>query len=337
MKYNIIVNQFAIVESGIDIDIIDAAILDCMVAFFNSKRCVSMTDDFGTFFWVSHQNIIDNLPLINIKSKSGIKKRIEKLVSNKLLAIHPSSRNFGRSYYKIGDRFHELNFSKEEQIETKPRPETTPPSPQKGEGWSSKGRGASPQKGEDYNTNNYNINYYKEKTTQKGTETEVSASEHSKKKNNRSADEFEKLWKMYERRGSKKVAKAAWMKLDDRQAKMCIAYASAIVKGIPVDYRRHLERVIQKELWEGKVVRDGKCVYDPESVEDSIDLNEEPRKATMYPKSKSGAYVSLSEHPLYDTVYDGYTNDNRPDKCRLIHCGLLYEWDKENKKFKEVK
>ena len=161
MKYNIIINQFAIVKSGIDIDITDAAILDCIVGFFNSKRCASVTDEFGVYYWVSHQNIIDNLPLLNIKSKSGIKKRIEKLIAKGLLSLHPHSRDFGRSYYRIGDRFQELNFFNEDENDNSAKKNI--PSPEKVDHSPLKGRDPLPEKVDDYNTNNYNTNYYKER------------------------------------------------------------------------------------------------------------------------------------------------------------------------------
>ena len=71
-KYNIVINQKAIVDNGLSIDIVDAAVFDFIKDFSHSDKCVKMQIDGKTYFWITNQTIIDNLPLLQITTPRGI-------------------------------------------------------------------------------------------------------------------------------------------------------------------------------------------------------------------------------------------------------------------------
>lgn len=337
MKYNIYVNQYAIVKEGIDIDIIDAAILDCMASFFHSSRCVSISDENGTYYWISHNSIIEDLPLINIKSKSGIKKRIEKLVNCKLLSIHPNSVSLGRSYYRIGPMFDKITFSSGVG-------HSNNPSPEKGETPTSEGRDPSPEKGEDYSTKYNTTSNNKEKTTKKepssaanATSIDIFSGEESKafesnankenKKNNRTEEEFEKVWKLYDKKGSKKLSRAKWMKLTDEEVNQCLVCIPKYMSAYERNFRKDLQAFINQKAWEGKICKFGKCIYDPDEAAEAVNLDIEPRGATSYPKGPDGIYITHNDHPVYGVIFDGYNDNNRPAGTKIRYCGLVYVWN----------
>ena len=80
MKYTILINQYAAVNSGLDLDLIDLAIFDFIKDFANCASCVKMHTPEGIYFWISHKLILEAMPLLNIKTSQGMIKRIDNLI-----------------------------------------------------------------------------------------------------------------------------------------------------------------------------------------------------------------------------------------------------------------
>lgn len=114
MKYSVSINQKAFYELSDNLDFLDAAIFDFMKDFMHTSRCVKVHFDGEIFYWISHQLIIDNLPLLRINTKRGIIKRIEKLEVAGLLIRHENSRKLNRTYYKVGNNYDAVIFNKKE-------------------------------------------------------------------------------------------------------------------------------------------------------------------------------------------------------------------------------
>lgn len=110
MKYTILINQKAIIENGINIDLIDASIFDFIKDFSHSPKCETIQILSVKYFWISHTLIIENLPLLGIKSKRGIQKRIDNLVETGLLKRHPDCKQMARTYYCFGDKYEAVTF-----------------------------------------------------------------------------------------------------------------------------------------------------------------------------------------------------------------------------------
>lgn len=127
-KYNIHINQAAAIENKFDLDIIDLAIFDFIRDFINTSKCVKMQTPQGWFFWVSHKLVIEQMPLLRIKTTRGVAKRIDNLIRENLLAKHPKCDTYGRTLYQIGRRYDDLLFkSKQEQHDYPPNESSTSP------------------------------------------------------------------------------------------------------------------------------------------------------------------------------------------------------------------
>lgn len=82
MKYTILVNQ--LILSNTTLDLIDCAILDYLLIFCNSQNSKIAKHRFVendiVWTWVNFQNLLEDMPLLRIKSKSALSMRIDKLV-----------------------------------------------------------------------------------------------------------------------------------------------------------------------------------------------------------------------------------------------------------------
>lgn len=112
MKYTILINQYAAVKSGLDLDLIDLSIFDFIKDFANSNGCIKMQTPEGIYFWISHKLIIDSMPLLKIKTPQGIIKRIENLINAKLLDKHPNCEIYSKTLYSFGSNYDLLTFNK---------------------------------------------------------------------------------------------------------------------------------------------------------------------------------------------------------------------------------
>lgn len=140
MKYNININQYAAVQADLGLDLIDLAIFDFIKDFAHSSKCAKLNTSDGIFFWVSHELIIEELPLLGIKTRQGINKRINNLIDAKLLVRHEGNRATGRTFYTFGENYDRLVFAHSEAAEPSPEPTTE----QEFEGVNNRLHGATP-------------------------------------------------------------------------------------------------------------------------------------------------------------------------------------------------
>lgn len=111
MKYTILINQYAAVKSGLDLDLIDLAIFDFIKDFAHSPNCVKIQTPEGIYFWVSHKLVMDAMPLLNIKTNQGLIKRIENLIKAGILQKHPNCDLYSRTLYCFGNNYDLLTFT----------------------------------------------------------------------------------------------------------------------------------------------------------------------------------------------------------------------------------
>jgi hypothetical protein len=110
MKYTISINQYAVVEAGLELDIIDLAILDFIRDFANSTACTKFHTPEGEFLWIAHQLILDNMPLLKIKTKQGVINRIDKMIQADVLRKHPNCEIYGKTLYTFGSNYDAIFF-----------------------------------------------------------------------------------------------------------------------------------------------------------------------------------------------------------------------------------
>lgn len=108
MKYNLNINQFAIIEQGLDIDLYDAAILNFVSDWLGNSSATIVNYQGQPFTWISHSLIIKQIPMLRTRTKNGMKpmgkdtvyRRMKRLCEIGLLQIHPESKVLGMSLYR---------------------------------------------------------------------------------------------------------------------------------------------------------------------------------------------------------------------------------------------
>ena len=98
------------VELNLDLDFNDMAIWAFIHKFSTSQSCRKIHEDGTTYYWVSRELIVDQLPKLCIGSKSGIRQRVEKLIKAKLIVRHPDNRKMNQSFYAFGPNSERLFF-----------------------------------------------------------------------------------------------------------------------------------------------------------------------------------------------------------------------------------
>jgi len=321
MKFNININQKGVIDNNLNVDIIDMAILDYFKSMMMWPMIIKETFDNQQYFFISPNKIIDDMPILGITSTRGINKRLDKLIEANLIKRCPYNQKKHKSFFCMGDNYIKLEI--EGNIITR------------NESSNSLGTEVLSTRNESSNNNNIDNNNIEDNKEKILKESGIISTNTNVKHSNRTDEEFEKVWKLYDRKGSKKMAKPKWMKLSDEDVSKCISYIKALKSCTERQYWKDFERLLKAESWNSKLAKGGYVYYDPEQTQESIDLNEAIRGETMYPKTKDGIYISHSENPMLDIVFDGYKNDNRPDGCKIMYCGIIFEWNKEEKKFKK--
>lgn len=115
MQYTITINQLAVINAGLDLDVIDMSIFDFIQHFAHSDKCMKLQSEIGTYFWISHTTIIQQLPILGISTGAGIVKRINKLIDAGLLTRHPNCDLMRKTFYKFGPNADKINFATENE------------------------------------------------------------------------------------------------------------------------------------------------------------------------------------------------------------------------------
>lgn len=120
MKYNLSANQKAVFDLKLEeqIDIIDTIIFDFILSFSSSPSCKKFIDNDKLYFWVKWDLITKNIPLLPVKTRGSVYKRIKKLIDCGLLESHSDNQIKSMSFYtltKKADRFLIGNLSNSQE------------------------------------------------------------------------------------------------------------------------------------------------------------------------------------------------------------------------------
>jgi len=117
MKYTIEgFSQEKLIEFGLDA--IDAIILRWLVDFSQTGQMKEKTIKGKRFFWINYQTILDELPILGIKSKDGLSKRINKLIKVHILEKYIDKKAGNFTYFRIiGEHFSLLITSSQSKQE----------------------------------------------------------------------------------------------------------------------------------------------------------------------------------------------------------------------------
>jgi hypothetical protein len=103
MKYSFNINQKALAECGLieKIDSTDPYIFDYIIAFSQSEGIQKTYFEGATYYWFNYKHILNQIPIIKIKTPDAIYRRFKKYEQLDLLKAHPDNQSLGRPYYKI--------------------------------------------------------------------------------------------------------------------------------------------------------------------------------------------------------------------------------------------
>lgn len=128
MYYSININQIAIAtfnksKETIKLDLIDGCIMEYLQKQSTSrfaKKNFLITEDNEIFFLICYDNIIKQLPLLNIETKDAIGRRIKKLKQANIINHFIDRKNNNKVYFNTTDLFE--TFFSYDQTDEKPNP-----------------------------------------------------------------------------------------------------------------------------------------------------------------------------------------------------------------------
>lgn len=110
MKYTIVINQRAIIDSGLELDMKDAAILDLFLHWMGNSAADRVIVDGKEYVWIGYNLIQDQLPIIKLGNKDTVYRRLKELCDMGLLEACPANQRLGRSYYRMGKLASSIHF-----------------------------------------------------------------------------------------------------------------------------------------------------------------------------------------------------------------------------------
>lgn len=103
-KFNIYVNQYAIIEYGLNIDFIEAAIFGMLQKFSHQKKCNKMMDAGLVWYKFQWKIIPQQLPTLGIKGRTACYNRMKSLCEAGMLVAHEDNKQNRVSWYTFGDK-----------------------------------------------------------------------------------------------------------------------------------------------------------------------------------------------------------------------------------------
>lgn len=110
MKYTLTIDQRAIVEGGFDLDLVEAAMIHCCRFFSGSTKCQMKAEGAKRYYWFSHKNICDQLPMLKLKPDS-VYRRMKALCEKGFFEAHPDNKKANASWYGFGEVADALEMS----------------------------------------------------------------------------------------------------------------------------------------------------------------------------------------------------------------------------------
>lgn len=120
MKFIYQVNQLSAMiiseETDANLNSVDLDLYSFIVEFCNSKYSVKIPDEAGDWVWISYELILQQMPLLRIKSKTGLMPHINRLIKAKLLEKNPNNDKLRKSYYRLGENYDRYLYSNPEEM-----------------------------------------------------------------------------------------------------------------------------------------------------------------------------------------------------------------------------
>lgn len=251
------------------LDVTDLLLLNQIADFPNRKYVMKIIEGDKIFFWMSYTEILSELPILNLK-KQALRDRFDKLVMLGLLEKTTNKTN-NMAFFRLTDLYESLRYDtvvydSNGEIVVGDR------------GVYSDTQGVCSRLHTISINNNNNKDIEKESNKEKEvsdsmlmpTPAEHTISYVARNKNvtpEQMAQQFEDLWLMYERKGSKANAKKEFSKLTAEEIVTMRCHIPAYLQSRPErQYRQDFERYIKHKTFNSVVYsRNNEVLYDPES------------------------------------------------------------------------
>ncbi|MDM1325897.1 hypothetical protein [Myroides odoratimimus] len=110
MKFNININQKAIIDNKLGLDVVDASIIDFLHVFSLSTEIIKVPFENDIYFFFNHQKIVDDMPILALK-KDSVYRRLKKICDLGLMKQHPESKELRMTLYAFTNKLQLLFFS----------------------------------------------------------------------------------------------------------------------------------------------------------------------------------------------------------------------------------
>lgn len=100
-------------------DLVDAMILRYFIDFKDSGDMTMIIHDKEPYYWLQYDSLTKNIPIINIKDKDALRKRLKKMVDTGILKHFTFKKGGNFSYYAVGKNYKNLI---KEVADEKPEP-----------------------------------------------------------------------------------------------------------------------------------------------------------------------------------------------------------------------
>lgn len=98
--------QDKLIELGLDND--DALILRYFIDFRDTDSMRAEIIDGETYYWIKYEAVIESIPIIKLKKKDSLYRKLKKMSSTGVLKHKTIKRNGTYSYFGIGKKYYEL-------------------------------------------------------------------------------------------------------------------------------------------------------------------------------------------------------------------------------------
>lgn len=245
------------------LDVYDLLLLSQIADFPNRSNVMKIIEEEKIYYWIAYSQILEELPILNLK-KQALRDRFDKLVTLGLLEKKTSKMN-NMTFFRLTNLYETLKYS------------SVIYNTEKGcvaneGGVYSDTQGVYSQLHTISEYNNNNIYKEKDKEKESGAASLMlfpaeQGTKISYATTTTNDQDFEDLWLMYERKGSKAAAKKEFAKLSEEEIAMMRHHIPAYLQSRPErQYRQDFERYIKHKTFNSVVYsKQNTVLYDPEA------------------------------------------------------------------------
>lgn len=110
MQYSLSINQFAVIELGLDkqLNAIDLLLFDYIYQTMNNANSVKRIVGTEEYTMIKHSMVQEDAPILGINHRDTFRKHMNKLCAAGLIERYESNQVENVSFYKMGELFEAL-------------------------------------------------------------------------------------------------------------------------------------------------------------------------------------------------------------------------------------